>query len=361
MVVGVYAIRIRHVIRARDINAPLPGTIIPQISPNGIRPDPTRGEIYRFEASGKFDQRQMFIGLNSRLSRALTLSANYSLSKSTNDTDGQGGALFPVNSYDLTGEFGRGTFDVRHRFTLFGTVNLPWWKVVVSPLIVANTGPPFNITTGQDLNLDRQTNERPSFAGPNANCAASIIRCTRFGNFNLVPLPGEQIIPRNFGHSPGSLSVNVRISRTFAFGDLHKSAAAKAQPQQKAADEKTVAGNRVQPGGPGGPMIGGSGPGGGPGGSPGGGPGAGRVVVGGPGGGPGGGAPAEKKYTLNVSVNFQNLLNKVNLGVPVGNLQSPSFGQSLGLGGSFGGFGGFGGGSTGAGNRRIYAQIRLSF
>jgi len=66
MVVGVYAIRIRHVIRARDINAPLPGTIIPQISPNGIRPDPTRGEVYRFEASGKFDQRQMFIGLNSR-------------------------------------------------------------------------------------------------------------------------------------------------------------------------------------------------------------------------------------------------------------------------------------------------------
>jgi hypothetical protein len=351
---GVYAIRIRHVIRARDINAPLPGTIIPQVLPNGIRPDPTRGEIYRFEASGKFDQRQMFVGFNSRLSRALTLSGNYSLSKTTNDTDGQGGSLFPANSYDITGEFGRGSFDVRHRFTVFGTVNLPWWKVVVNPFIVANTGPPFNIITGQDLNLDRVTNERPSFAGPNANCAASTIRCTPFGNFNLVPLPGEQIIPRNFGHSPGSLSVNMRISRTFAFGDLHKSSAAKAQPQQKAVDEKTVAG-RGQPGGPGGPMISGGGPGGGLGGG---------KVGGGPGGGlgagPGGGAAVEKKYTLNVSVNFQNLLNHVNLATPVGNLQSPSFGQSLGLAGSFGGFGGSGG-STGAGNRRIYAQVRLSF
>jgi len=350
MFFGVYAIRIRHVIRARDINAPLPGTIIPLVSPNGIRPDPTRGEIYRFEASGKFDQRQMFVGFNSRLSRALTLSGNYSLSKSTNDTDGQGGSLFPVNSYDLNGEFGRGAFDVRHRFTFFGTVNLPWWKVVVNPFIVANTGPPFNITTGQDLNLDRQTNERPSFAGPNANCAASTIRCTRFGNFNLVPLAGEQIIPRNFGHSPGSLSVNMRISRTFAFGELHKSSAAKAQPQQKAADEKEVAG-RGGPTGPGGPMIGGGGPGGG------------KVGPGGPGGGPGGpggAAPTEKRYTLNVSVNFQNLLNHVNLSTPVGDLQSPSFGQSLGLAGSFGGFGG-GGGSTGAGNRRIYAQVRLSF
>jgi hypothetical protein len=50
----------------------------------------------------------------------------------------------------------------------------------------------------------------------------------------------------------------------------------------------------------------------------------------------------------------------VNLSAPVGNLSSPNFGESLGLGGAFGGFGG-GGGSTGAGNRRIYAQVRLNF
>ena len=91
-----------------------------------------------------------------------------------------------------------------------------------------------------------------------------------------------------------------------------------------------------------------------------------RVAGGGPGGGPGGqggpgGAAPEKRYTLSVSINFQNLLNNVNVGLPVGNLLSPSFGQSLGLAGSFGGFGGGGGGSTGAGNRRIYAQMRLNF
>ena len=70
--------------------------------------------------------------------------------------------------------------------------------------------------------------------------------------------------------------------------------------------------------------------------------------------------PSEKRYTLNVSINFQNLLNRVNLAQPVGNLLSPNFGQSLAVSGSFGGFGG-GGGSTGAGNRRIYAQVRLNF
>jgi hypothetical protein len=355
MFVGFYNIRIVHVIRARDVNAPIPATITP-LTPNGLRPNPSVGEIYRYEASGQFNQRQFFVGFNSRLSRAITLNGNYSLSKTTNDTDGQGGSLFPMNSYDTSGEFGRGSFDVRHRFTMFGTVNLPWWKVVVNPFIVANTGPPFNIITGQDLNLDRQGNERPSFAGPNANCALSTIRCTIFGNFNLRPLPGETIIPRNYVKAPGSLSVNLRIGRTFQFGEIHRNNAA-AKPQGQAVQTAPPlsaggGGEKRGAGGPGGPMIAGGGGG------------ATKVAAmsAAPqgGGGRGGGAPREMRYTLNVSINFQNLLNNVNLAAPVGNLLSPSFGQSLGLGGSFGGFGG-GGGSAGAGNRRIYAQVRLNF
>lgn len=341
MFVGFYNIRITHVIRARDINAPLPFTIT-ELTPNGFRPDPTKGDINRYEASGQFNQRQFFIGFNSRLSRMFQLNGNYSLSKTTNDTDGQGGALFPVNSYDLTGEFGRSSFDIRHRFTVFGTVNLPWWKVVLNPFIVANTGPGFNITTGQDRNLDRQFNERPSFAAANADCSAPNIRCTRFGNFNLTPLPGETLIPRNFGQAPGAFVVNLRVSRAFAFGNVnHGNAAA-------------PGGARPAGGGPGGPAGGAAVAGGG-----GGGP---RVATVGPGGpqGGGGGPASEKRYNLNVSINFQNLLNHVNLGTPVGNLASPSFGESLGVGGAFGGFGG-GGGSTGAGNRRIYAQVRLNF
>jgi hypothetical protein len=355
MFAGFYNIRIVHVIRARDVNAPIPATITP-ITPNGLRPNPSLGEVYRYEASGQFNQRQFFIGFNSRLSRALTLSGNYSLSKSTNDTDGQGGALFPMNSYDTSGEFGRSSFDVRHRFTIFGTINSPWWKVVINPFIVANTGPPFNITTGQDLNLDRVTNERPSFAPANVDCTLSTIRCTPFGNFNLVPLTGDRIIPRNFGHSPGSFTVNLRLSRTFSFVDIHRASAVSAKPQGQAAAAPGSGGGEKRPaGGPsGGPMLAAGGGGGG---------GAAKVAAmgAGPQGGQSGGAPSEKRFNLNISINFQNLFNRVNLGAPVGNLLSPSFGQSVGLAGSFGGFGGGGGGSTGAGNRRIYAQVRLNF
>jgi hypothetical protein len=348
MFVGFYNIRITHVIRARDVNAPLPGTIS-DVLRNGIRPDPSQGDIFRYEASGQFNQRQFFVGFNSRLSRMFQLNGNYSLSKTTNDTDGQGGALFPMNSYDMSGEFGRSSFDIRHRFTMFGTVNLPWWKLVLNPFVIANTGPGFNITTGLDRNLDRQYNERPSFAAANAPCSETI-KCTRFGKFNLDPLPGETIIPRNYGQAPGSFVVNLRVGRAFAFGDIHKGNAAAARPAGQAATPGGGAGGDRRPaGGPGGPNLAAAGGGGA------------GARAGGPQGGGGGGAPSEKKYTLNVSLNFQNILNHVNLGTPVGNLASPSFGESLNVGGAFGGFGGGGGGSTGAGNRRIYAQVRLNF
>ncbi len=339
MFLGFFNLRIVHVIRARDINAPLPLTIT-ELTPNGIRPDPTRGEINRYEASGQFNQRQFFVGFNSRLSRMFQLNANYSLSKTTNDTDGQGGALFPMNSYDASGEFGRSSFDIRHRFTIFGTINLPWWKVVLNPFIIANTGPGFNITTGQDRNLDRQFNERPSFAAANADCSAVNIRCTRFGNFNLNPLPGETIIPRNFGQAPGSFVANLRVSRTFTFGTINRGNAAAARP---------AGSGPASPGGPAAATVGGGGGG------------ATRIAPAGPGPQGGGAAPSEKRYSLNVSINFQNILNRVNLGTPVGNLASPDFGESVGLAGTFGGFGGPGGGSAGAGNRRIYAQVRLNF
>ena len=348
MFAGFYNIRIVHVIRARDVNAPLPFTIT-ALTPNGRRPDPTKGEIYRYEASGQFNQRQFFIGFNSRFSRMFQLNGNYSLSKTTNDTDGQGGQLFPMNSYDLSGEFGRSSFDIRHRFTMFGTINLPWWKVVVNPFIVANTGPGFNITTGQDRNLDRQFNERPSFAGPNADCASLTIRCTRFGNFNLAPLPGETIIPRNFGQAPGSFYLNLRLSRAFAFGTINRgNAAAQSRPAGTAAATGAGGDKRVA-GGPSGPNVAGGG-------------GAKVAAVGpGPQGASPAAAPGEKRYNLNVSINFQNILNRVNLATPVGNLSSPSFGESLGLAPTFGGLGGAAGGSNGAGNRRIYLQVRLNF
>ena len=347
MVVGAYSLRISHAIRARDINAPLPGTIT-QANPGGTRPNPALGDIYQYESSGKFRQNQMIFQLNSRLNPRISLSAGYFLSKTTNDTDGQGGSLFPMNSYDLTGEFGRAAFDVRHRFTLFGTYSSPWWKLNFNPFIIINSGPPFNITTGQDLNLDRIANERPTFAQLNAFCTANAARCTSFDYSST----STDFIPRNYGQGPGFWRVDMTVSRTFTWGGESARAA-----NSQRGNNNARGGGAGGRGGSSGPQLGtvtraaGGGEGGG-----------GVRGSGGPGPGGFGGGGGAGKYSLNVSINAQNLFNHVNYSTPVGVLTSTNFGQSLGLAGGFGGpFGGGFGGSSGAGNRRIYLRLRFTF
>jgi hypothetical protein len=361
---ALYSIRILHVIRTVDINAPLPGSIT-ALTPNGVRPDPTQGDIYQYESSGKFRQTNFSLGFNSRLNPRISLSGNYTLGKTTNDTDGQGSGSFPVNSYDFTGEYGRGSSDIRQRFSLFGTITSPWWKLIFSPFVIANTGPPFNIITGRDTNLDRIANERPTFAALSAYCAVNPTRC------NGIALNGNtsnNFIPRNFGNSPGLVSVTLRISRTFGFGGEANRRASSGQQggSQKTGDaaktgDTAKAGDGRGGGGRGGPMIGGGMAGGGqkgPGGPAGGGPGGGGggMMMMGMGGG---GQAGPSKYSLTASVSFQNIFNHVNLGRPEGNLSSPNFGLSLNSQGAFGPGGGPGG--TGAGNRRIYLNLRFSF
>jgi hypothetical protein len=355
MFVGFFTFRIRHVIRARDINAPLPGTFI--LDPNtGTRPLGNVGDIYQYESSGNFLLKQLFIGFQNRLSRNVSFFTSYSLGKINNDTDGQGSSnLLPANSYDLTGEYGRASFDVRHRFTFAGNLNLPWGKVSLAPFIVATSGRPFNITTGRDTNGDKVFTERPSFAAPGADCNSPNIRCTGFGNFNLTPLPGEALIPRNFGESPSFFSVNLRVSRTWSFGsapDAGRNAAAgggAAQPGGAA----TASGRRG--GVPSVPSAGGGGSSSRRGG-------AGRS--GAQSGAPAGfGGAGEKPYSLTFSLQFQNIFNRNNKGTPVGNLSSDLFGESTSTNGGFGGFGPGGGnfGSQAAGNRRVIAQLRFNF
>lgn len=360
MYVGANVLRIEHVIRARDINAPLPGTFVnssnPALAQPGIRPFGNIGEIYQYESSGTFKQRQLFVGFNNRLNTAVSIFSSYVLSKTTSDTDGQGGGLFPANSYDLTGEFGRAAFDIRHRFILAGTLTLPWYKLSLNPFITASSGRPFNITTGRDLNGDRLFLERPAFADAGANCADPNIACTSFGNFKLNPGPGDRIIPRNFGQGPAFISVNMRVGKTWNFGDVHGSGAKTAGASSSTPESGGREGRGPGGGGGGGGGREGRG-GGGPGGIPGFNPGRG----GGGGGAPGAlaGAGVEKRYSLTLSLNFQNLLNHNNANSPVGNLSSPLFGRSTATAGGFGGFGP--GGSASAGNRRISAQIRFNF
>ncbi|HSE16518.1 MAG TPA: TonB-dependent receptor [Pyrinomonadaceae bacterium] len=353
-------IRTLHVLRTRPLNAPLPGTFIPGVPASGIRPlncadfippeinPSTRCNIFEYESSGRYNQNQLIINFNSRFHRNATMNAYYVLAKANSDADGTGS--LPANPYDLSTEYGRASGDIRHRFVMTGNFRAPW-GISVNPFVIVQSGRPFNITLGRDINGDTFNIERPALAPAGADCSDTInIRCTPYGNFKLTFAPGDVMIPRNFGEGPGSTTVNLRVSKTWSFGSEGRGANAQNRQgqdgqgnQQRDGQQRTIMG---------GGMAGGRGPGG-----PGGGAG-GRGGFGGPGGGgfggPGGG---NGRYNLTFSLNFNNILNHTNLGNPVGNLGSLLFGQSTS---TAGGFGGFGGGNP-AYNRRIDAQLRFSF
>jgi hypothetical protein len=313
-----------HVQRQRNINAPLPGTFNTPAAPNGILPYSGLGPIYLYEGSGIYKQTQVMTNVNSRLNSHLQLSGFYAWGKVNTNAGG-----FPMDQYNTSLDWGRAGYDSRHRAFISGTVGLPF-KLTASPFVTMNSGAPFNITTGGNYNGNGLFNARPSFATAASNPKAVVV--TNWGTFNLSPVPGETLIPYDLGVGPAQFSVNVRLARTWGFGE-----------------RSGGAGGGM--GGPGGAQM--HGPPGGGGGGFGGGM---RMPM-----GMGGTGSSGKKYNVTLSVNARNALNHVNLAQPSGVLTSNTFGTSTNISSGFGG-GPFGGGNAGAaGNRRIEMQLRFQF
>ena len=218
--------------------------------------------------------------------------ATYGLSQARGDTDGVGS--FPANTYDLSNEYGRAAIDARHRLVVEGTVSAPW-GFRVAPFMILSSGRPFNIIIGRDLNGDTLFTERPAFAS--SLTTVENLKITRWGQFDLNPPAGATIIPRNYGEGLSFAAVNLRISKTVSLNEIRQFF-----------------------------------------------------------GGPKPNAKDESPYKLSFSVQAQNLLNRTNNDLPVGNLSSPFFGQSTAT------LGGYGEGNrSSAGNRRITGQLRIEF
>jgi uncharacterized membrane protein YgcG len=322
------AARTVHELRSRNINAPLPGTGVivgPGGPVGGVRPFGNIGNIYQYESSGVINHNQLIVNFNTRFNPRVTLFGNYRLNKSNGNTDNAG--TFPANQYDLSGEYGPTAFDIRHFFFLGGSFQAPY-GFTLNPFVIARSGAPFNITIGRDLNGDSLFTDRPGIAtDPNRPGLVAYNGLLLDPN----PIPGEQILPRNFGRGPSYFSVNMRLSKTFGFGEVNGGTA--------------QAGNSGGEGGGGGGRRGG-----------GGGFGRGGGPFGGGGGGGGFGNRTEKRYNLTLSLIANNIFNKTNLATPSGTLISPLFNRPNALA-TFGG----GGPDVCPDNRCIQAQIRFSF
>jgi hypothetical protein len=146
-----------NTLRSRNINAPI----------GGVRPDPGAGNILQIESTGRTRSRGTDFGVNfMNPARGQFASVRYVLSSSRSEADG---ALdLPADSIGLAGEWGPTPSDARHR--LFTLVNTPlFWRLRLASVFRAQSGTPYDVTTGFDDNGDTIVNDRP--AGVSRNSA----------------------------------------------------------------------------------------------------------------------------------------------------------------------------------------------
>src|SRR5437667_218640 len=312
-----------------DINAPLPGTYNPQVPGSGTYPLGTPAAIFQVGSSGLYNQNELIVNVNSRINQSVSLFGSYVYNHALSNTDyappprntdfnpaisfgAIGVGTSPANPYSMEGEYSSASTDIRNQGTFGGSI-ATIWGVSLNPLVIVESGAPFNITAGQDLYGDTLFNGRPGIA---VDTSRPGLVPTKYGLLDPNPIAGERILPRNFGRGPGLVLANLRVTKTFAFGAAGETAA-------------PASSGRRPPTGPFGT-----------------------------GGAPGGSATGHR-YVLSVSMAIRNIVNRDNPGPIIGNVTSPLFGranQPYGAG-SLGGTG-F---SESADNRRLELQVRFRF
>jgi hypothetical protein len=172
--VGYIHLRGLHLILSRNVNVPR----FPASAgvPNLGRPDPSFGNISRFESSGDSYYDGLVVAFNKRISRWAAVRGSYTLSKTIDDA---GNFFFssPQNNFNLRDDRGLSDNDQRHRLTLSGSLEVPRGRdsraraavegLRLSYIFTYASALPFNVQTGSDRNFDTNFNDRPAGVGRN--------------------------------------------------------------------------------------------------------------------------------------------------------------------------------------------------
>ena len=139
-----------NLFRSRNANAPV----------DGVRPDLSVWNVTQLESTA----RSLNESLQTEVSisyppRRLSALVAYTFGNALNETDGP--FLLPPDSVDVTGEWGPSRGDVRHRVNVGVNSDLVGGFRVATNYR-AQSGVPYDITTGTDLNGDGIYNDRPA-------------------------------------------------------------------------------------------------------------------------------------------------------------------------------------------------------
>jgi hypothetical protein len=199
-------------LRSRNINAPLitdqtPLTLAGALA--ATRPLAPNENIFDFESTGHLSGKVLFLGLDQHSYKRFAFFLGYLNFNFT--TDAPNNAGFAQSAYSNKGEAAAPDWQARQRLFFFGNYNLPE-KISLSAQMDAQSGAPYNVTTGTDNNGDGVFNDRPSYAstpGPDAYA-------THFGL--LTPDTFNGNLPRNIGTMPSLIHLDTNLSRAFKIG-----------------------------------------------------------------------------------------------------------------------------------------------
>jgi hypothetical protein len=296
-----------HQLRTLDVNAPLPGTYDSSARGSGVFPLGFNAPVFQAASDGLYNQNQLIVNVNSKLTSRLSFFSNYSLNRALSNTDGL--TTTPANPYNFSGEYGPAISDIRNSLVFGGTFER--WKFRIAPMLRMSSGPPFDITAGNDVYGTSLFNARPGIS-PDPNKAGLIQ--TQYGLLDPNPSPGEQTVSRNSARGPGYILFNLRLTKLFEFGRVPASAAAQS---------------------------------------------AGMNDTGANGGAKEASASEEHRYTISIAVAIRNIINHNNPGSIIGDVTSPFFGRANQSAGAtnFAGTGFL----ESANNRRLEFQMKFSF
>lgn len=191
--------------------------LVPALGP-GRRPEDVNGQpgtsasVLQYTSYGETWYRALSLSARRRTDRYQFL-ASYVLSRAEDNSSDFQTAFIPQNNgmgrdpanpdglpigFDPADERGRSQQDQPHRFVLSGWARGPW-QVEVSALVTVGSGVPYNILAGSDLNGDGDGGTFPNDrARRNAADPATAL-------------------PRNAGRLPPEATIDLRVSRRFAF------------------------------------------------------------------------------------------------------------------------------------------------
>jgi hypothetical protein len=189
-------------VKVHNFNTSTTNALTPGLAPCGGAAiincfvNPLRLQSDQYSSKGSALYEGAILEVKKRFSTHFSLLANYTLSKAFDTTTDFNSDFGPADNTNLSGERALSNFDQRHKVVFAAIVDsgnrggrlLSGFQV--SPVIRFNSGHPFNLLAGSDVNGDRHsTNDRPVGAA------------------------------RNTGQGPDFTTFDMRITRRFKMGE----------------------------------------------------------------------------------------------------------------------------------------------